>query len=217
MAAAPVDDLLESIELHASPEPIEEAPVEIAVESTSEVEALTVEELSLDTPAPAYTPTPGKSTIVRTASEAEDMRRRIGRSTDPELTLDAVDQDDEDIEEISFDGAPAAVEPPAPAAAAAPARAAKAAPAPPSAPTRTPPPSAARAAANATIPPTPRAGAPTENTAPIDRENTAPIHLSATVGSGESEVAVPVEVTVRQGTAEVQIRLKITLHLKVLP
>jgi signal recognition particle receptor subunit beta len=215
MAAAPADDLLDSIELHVAPEAIEEAPVEIAVESTSEVEALTVEELSLDTPAPAYAPAPGKSTIVRTASEADDMRRRIGLSTDPELTLDAVDQDDEDIEEISFDGAPATAEPPAPAPAAAPARSPKAAPAPPPAPTRTPP-SAARAAANATIPPTPRA-APTENTAPINRENTAPIHLTASVGAGESEVAVPVEVTVRQGTAEVQIRLKITLHLKVVP
>ena len=216
MAAAPVDDLLESIELHATPDPSEEAPEVIAVESSSEVEALTVEELSLDTPAPAYTPGPGKSTIVRTASEAEDMRRRIGRLTDPELTLDAVDQDDEDIEEISFDAAPAPA--PAPPPAAAPPRAARATaggpPSPPSGPARTAPPSAVRAAANATIPPAPRSAGPTENTAPI-RENTAPINLSATVRSGDREVAVPVEVTVRQGTAEVQIQLRITLHLKV--
>jgi mutual gliding-motility protein MglA len=221
LAAAPVDDLLESIELHAAPEAGEEAPEVIAMESSSEVEALTVEELSLDTPAPAYTPATGKSTIVRTASEAEDMRRRVGRSTDPELTLDAVDQDDEDIEEISFDAAPAlAAPPPAPAPATAPARAVRAAaggpPSPPSGPARPAPPSAVRAAGNATIPPATRSTVPTENTAPI-RENTAPINLSATVRSGDNEVAVPVEVTVRQGTAEVQIQLRITLHLKVEP
>src|SRR5262249_12811244 len=107
LAAAPVDDLLESIELHAA-DPVDEAPEEISVDTSSEVESLAVEELSLDVPAPAYAPATGKSTIVRPASETEDLRRRIGRPTDPELTLDAVDQDEEDIEEISFDGGPPA-------------------------------------------------------------------------------------------------------------
>jgi hypothetical protein len=46
-------------------------------------------------------------------------------------------------------------------------------------------------------------------------ENTAPIRVSATVRSGETAIAVPVEVTVRDGQGQVEIQLRIVLDLKV--
>ena len=142
---------------------------------------------------PPSSPSIGRTTLIRTASEADDMRARIGRTTDPELTLDAADPDDEDIEEISFDTAPNLVpeNEPAPAARArAPGRGrppaagssrarprAPAAAAPPAAPRTLPPtrpPGRPRRRRSATIP-------PVAATSARPGENTAPIRVSATV------------------------------------
>ena len=203
MAAGSADELLESIDLSSSPEVLEEAP-ELSFDASPPADAFSGAQASSAGPR-----TPGKTTMVRNATETEDMRRRIGRPTEPELTLDAADEE-EDIEEITFDGAASAAPSPSPPI---PARSAPAVSRPPAPPTPA-------AAASRTIPPAPGRPAAASTTIPpaagaSPREDTAPIRLSATVASGESEVAVPVEVTVRQGTAEVRIQLRIVLQLKV--
>src|SRR5260370_25767897 len=99
---------------------------------------------------PPSNPSIGRTTLIRTANEADDLRARIGRTTDPELTLDAADPDDEDIEEISFDTAPNLVPESEPAPAPAPAPRAAVAPprpAPPAPPVVRPPAAAAPPAA----------------------------------------------------------------------
>jgi hypothetical protein len=48
-------------------------------------------------------------------------------------------------------------------------------------------------------------------------ENTAPVRVSATVQAGDKSVAVPVEVTVKNGQGQIEIHLKIFLDLKGLP
>jgi mutual gliding-motility protein MglA len=224
--AAARDDLLDSIDVHSN-ELVEEAP-ELSLGSGSEIETVSVDELSLEPPPsrPAASAV-GRATLVRTASEVDEMRARIGRGTDPELTLDAIDADDEDIEELSFDTAPSLVpesEPgpaPAPAPARAPARPAPVAPA-PAARASAPPPAAPRtlppmrapgppASASTTIPPV--AAAPSKPAKLT--ENTAPIHVSATVTANDKSVAIPVEVTVRNGQGQVELHLHIVLDLKL--
>jgi signal recognition particle receptor subunit beta len=244
MAATSADELLESLDFQPAPE--------LSLDSAG-AESADEEELSLDAPIPsaARGPAPGKTTLVRTGAEVDDLRQRIGRPADPELTLDEVDQDDEDIEEISFDTSPGLLEaempeparaavpaPPAPVRPAVPAaRAAGPVPAPrpttnpavpalpvsppppapraataprPTPPARTPPPPVT-ASGSVTIPPV--GAAPSSG----PTENTNPIRASATVGSGARSVAVPVEVTVKNGRGQVEIQLRIVLDLKMLP
>ena len=202
VASASTDDLLESIDLHEDASDLGLGSGGLDLETVSE------DELSMDPPARPSLPI-GRSTLIRTASEVDDLRARIGRTTDPELTLDAADPDDEDIEEISFDTAPNLVPENEPGPAPAPAR-------PPMAPPRpaAPAPAVARPPAAATPTPAPRTLPPTRApgpsaaagsatippvTAPAKRtENTAPIHVSATVHSGQKSIALPVEVTVKR-------------------
>ena len=219
VAAASAEDLLESIDLHEESSDLSLGSGGLDLETVSE------EEIPMDPPARPSSPI-GRTTLIRTANEADDLRARIGRTTDPELTLDAADPDDEDIEEISFDTAPNLVPESEPAPAPAPARppvapprpAAPAVARPPAAvtpppPPRTPPPARVPApsvaAGSATIPP---AAAPAKPT-----ENTAPIHVSATVHAGEKAIAVPVSVTVKNGQGQVEIHLKILLDVKMVP
>jgi signal recognition particle receptor subunit beta len=229
MAAS--DDLLDSIDLQPAGDLIDDTP-EFSLAAGSEIESVSEDELSLETPAPRpHGANAGRTTLIRTASEADDMRARIGRTTDPELTLDAGDPDDEDIEEISFDTAPSLVpadepeaaapvrpapRPPVPAPAPAPATPAAraAAPAPRTMPPARPPgPSAA--AGSSTIPPVAAAPGPPAR-AGKPTENTAPIRVSATVTANEKSVVIPVDVTLRQGQGQVEIQLRIVLDLKVI-
>jgi signal recognition particle receptor subunit beta len=219
-AVAATDELLESIELQPGSELGEDSP-ELSLGSGPELDA--PEELSLDPPARPSSPPVGRTTLIRTADEADDLRARIGRTTDPELTLDTADPDDEDIEEISFDTAPNLVPENEPAPAAPPSRPAPppppvsrpAAPAPAASP-RTQPPTRvptgpSGTSGSATIPPT--AASPSRQT-----ENTAPVRVSATVQSGDRSIAVPVDViTVKNGQGQVEIHLKILLDLKIVP
>jgi hypothetical protein len=224
-AAASTDELLESIDLQPGSELTDDAQ-ELSLGSESEMETVSSEELSLDPPSPPSSPSIGRTTLIRTANEADDLRARIGRTTDPELTLDATDPDDEDIEEISFDTAPNLVpenEPapaPAPRAVALPPRVA-----PPVAPAPRPPAAAAPPTAPRTLPPMRAPGAPAAVAAattipPVAAasgrvgENTAPVRVSATVQSGDKQVALPVEVTVKNGQGQVEIHLKILIDLK---
>ena len=217
-AAVSTDELLESIDLT-------DDSSELSL-GESEMETVASEELSLDPPSPPSSPSIGRTTLIRSANEADDLRARIGRTTDPELTLDAGDPDDEDIEEISFDTAPNLVpesEPapaPAPRAAAVPPRVA-----PPVAPAPRPPVAAAPPAAPRTLPPTRAPGGPAAASASVTippvaaasgrvGENTAPVRVSATVQSGDKQVALPVEITVKNGQGQVEIHLKILIDLK---
>jgi len=217
-AAVSTDELLESIDLT-------DDSSELSL-GESEMETVASEELSLDPPSPPSSPSIGRTTLIRTGNEADDLRARIGRTTDPELTLDAADPDDEDIEEISFDTAPNLVpdsEPapaPAPRPAAVPPRVA-----PPAAPGPRPPVAAAPPAAPRTLPPTRAPGGPAAASASVTippvaaasgrvGENTAPVRVSATVQSGDKQVALPVEVTVKNGQGQVEIHLKILIDLK---
>jgi len=221
--AAAQDDLLDSIDLQPAGDLIDDRP-EFDLGSGSEIESVSEEELSLETPAPRPSGAAiGRTTLIRTASEADEMRARIGRTTDPELTLDNADPDDEDIEEISFDTAPSLTpaDEPEPAA---PSR-----PAPPPAPAPSAAPARAAAPAPRTLPPTRPAGpsspAPGSTTLPPvaaeaakparPTENTAPVRISATVSANDKSVVLPVEVTVRQGQGQVEINLRIVLDLKV--
>jgi signal recognition particle receptor subunit beta len=220
-AAASTDELLESIDLT-------DDSSELSL-GDSEMETASSEELSLDPPSPPSSPSIGRTTLIRTANEADDLRARIGRTTDPELTLDAADPDDEDIEEISFDTAPNLVPESEPAPAPAPAPRAAAAPprpAPPVPPATRPPVAAAPPAAPRTLPPTRPPGAPPSVAASVTippvgaasarpTENTAPVRVSATVQAGDRSIAVPVTVTVKNGQGQVEIHLKIMLDLKV--
>ena len=217
-AAVSTDELLESIDLT-------DDSSELSL-GGSEMETVTSEELSLDPPSPPSSPSIGRTTLIRSANEADDLRARIGRTTDPELTLDAADPDDEDIEEISFDTAPNLVpesEPapaPAPRVAAVPPRVA-----PPAAPAPRPPVAAAPPAAPRTLPPTRAPGGPAAASASVTippvaaasgrvGENTAPVRVSATVQSGDKQVALPVDITVKNGQGQVEIHLKILIDLK---
>jgi signal recognition particle receptor subunit beta len=224
--AASTDELLESIDLQPGSELDDSS--EFSLGSGSEMETVSSEELSLDPPSPPSSPSIGRTTLIRTASEADDLRARIGRTTDPELTLDAADPDDEDIEEISFDTAPNLVPENEPAPAPAPAPRAAAVPARPAPPAAPRPPAAAAPAAPRTLPPTrPPGGAsgvpasatipPVAATSARPTETTAPVRVSATVQAGDKSIAVPVEITVKNGQGQVEIHLKIVLDLKVVP
>jgi mutual gliding-motility protein MglA len=224
MAAAPADELLESIDLQPH-DGGDEAP-ELSLGTSQELDSVPSEEFALDAPVPppARPPGPGRTTLVRSKNEADELRSRIGRPADPELTLDAADPDDEDIEEISFDTAPtllpdnepapAPPPPPAPAPRPAPApappRAAAPpppAPPPPRPPSR-PPGGPAAAGASVTIPPVAASTRPGET-------GTAPIRVSATVNAGDRAISLPVEVTLKNGQGQVEIQLRIVLDLKV--
>jgi len=220
MAAAPADELLDHIDLQPGSELGDEAS-ELSLGFGTELESASADEFSLDAPVRHAPESPGRTTLIRTASEADDLRARIGRTADPELTLDTADPDDEDIEEISFDTAPNLVpesEPaPAPVRPAAPSPAASrpAAPSGPPVSPRTLPPGRApvgpsAASGSVTIPPVAAASSkPTENTAPI--------RVSATVEAGAKSIALPVEVTMKNGQSQVEIHLKIILDLKMVP
>jgi hypothetical protein len=216
MAAAPPDELLDHIDLQPGSELGEEGS-ELSLGSGTELDSS--DELSLDAPVRHAPEPPGRTTLIRTASEADDLRARIGRTADPELTLDTADPDDEDIEEISFDTAPNLVpeSEPAPARPAAPSPAPArpaAASGPPASPKTLPPMRAAAgpsaASGSVTIPPV-----ATPSSKPT--ENTSPIRVSATVNAGAKSIALPVEVTVKNGQGQVEIHLKIILDLKVVP
>ena len=166
---------------------------------------------------PPSKPSIGRTTLIRTANEADDLRARIGRTTDPELTLDAADPDDEDIEEISFDTAPNLVPESEPAPAPAPAPRAAVAPPRPAPPVARPPVAAAPPAPPRTLPPTRVPAGPSAASASVTippvattsarAENTAPVRVSATVHAGDKSIAVPVDITVKNGQGQVEIHL----------
>jgi hypothetical protein len=95
MAAEDTDDVLESLDL-PTPEPLEELPLEAVDELSLEAPSppsdgagpLDLEDLGFDAPAkPARRPGPA-DTLERKPDEAAELRRRIARPAEPELTLE---------------------------------------------------------------------------------------------------------------------------------
>ena len=158
-----------------------------------------------------------KSTMIRGGDDAADLRRRIGQPLpEPELSLEAIDDEDMEIEELTLDESP----PPPPARPApprpAPAAVRPAAPAPPAfAPPRAQAAAPVRAApvvpAAAARPAPPR---PPAESAPATI-STAPVSVQLSGSPGRTDIAIPVEVILNNGTAQVQINLRLTLNLKL--
>jgi hypothetical protein len=221
-----------------------------------DVETISVDELSLDEP-PAPMPAPpaapvaagrsvpavAKTTLVKGADETEDMRRRISRPLEPELTLDALDE--EDIEEISLEAPPVAPPPrtdgpgrPGGKTSTLPPVPSAAPPPPPSAPPRPPAvPNAGARPSTATAPPGLRAvapsapaparapaapgpatnpGAPKFTGAGGPTATIAPVNVTLR-GDAPAEIAIPVDVKVQHGSANVEVHIKLTLNLKLIP
>jgi len=232
----PADDLLESLDLQPAPEAAQDSgqdvpeltldspPVEQDV--MDEIVDLNVAEAEagLDGPPPmppmatppsmAAPPVMGRTTLVSPPSETEDLRRRIGRHVEPEMVLDEMTEEEEDIEEITFDS-------PSP---------------PPAPPQETSPPPAveppfvplseAPTAPQLTAPPPfesdlpEEAGLPPEDTAPMTPPTSPAPALSVPVevstSGGTTDITVPVEVTLSEGTARIHLTLRIALQVKVL-
>lgn len=188
------EELLESLELQPSAEDEgEELSLDAAPEAApadtdpalgaEEIEALPFEEepgeeLSFDTPPPS--PPDPRDTLIRGEQETEDLRRRIGRPTLPQMTLEEIDPDEEEVEDIPMELP--ATPPPPPPVRSAPRPAARPAPPPP--------------AAVATV-------------------NAAPVSVRLQNATGQTDVNIPLEVTLQNGSAQVAIHLHVTLKLKL--
>ena len=235
------DELLESIDLSLAAPPEEES-LDLAFDEeepapTEEMETLNVEDL---TPVPgppvpvvpAFEPPPhrpgraeaAKATLVRGADEADDLRRRLRRPAQPEVTLDELEEE-EDIEAISLQPPPAArpvgdaptsprlstaeaarrTSPPPPPPVPPPPVAVAPAPVPPPPPSFVSPPSqagAVRTIGAATLPPPPTMASVV-----------VPVDVPA--GATPSEIVVPIDVTIGPGGAQVHLNLRITLNVKL--
>ena len=162
-----------------------------------------------------------KSTAVRGGDDVADLRRRISQSVpepEPELSLEAIDEEEVEIEELTLDAPP----PPPPRPAPLPAR-----PAPVAARSPAPPPAAMAPSPRAPAPPPARPApvpavrpAPPPNlSAPSARGpatiSTAPVSVQLSGSPGTTDIAIPVEVILSNGTAQVHINLRLTLNLKL--
>jgi signal recognition particle receptor subunit beta len=137
----------------------------------------------------------GTETVASTPRETEMLRQRIGRPLS-DLDLERIEEEEQEVEEISLDS-------PAPSAAPAfrpyleedlfaerpPARAEQ--PQPP-----------------ATVPPAPAPASALAASVPVS------VDLVAS-GPGQADVAIPVEIVLNNGTAQVNLHVRLTLNLKI--
>jgi mutual gliding-motility protein MglA len=180
-----------------------------------------------ETPAPmqAVGRADGRDTLVREQDEAEEIRRQISRPIVPEVSLEELEEEEEALEELSFAGAPSPemeeeeFEFPAPSAKAFPGPspgrsledlAEEARPAPRPAPVAVP------------APPAPPPVQRVERVEPVQRIETVqaeatlvPVSVDLTASEGRADVAIPLEVVLRNGSAQVHINLRLTLNLRV--
>jgi signal recognition particle receptor subunit beta len=165
---------------------------------------------------PAFAPPPprGKkvdATMISSRGEAEDLRRRIANPTaEFDLNLEAIEEEEEEVEEISLDStpltslddlvppvaSPVPVKPP-PGRAPTPPTTAPRPPVPPPVPMRTEPP------VPRVVPANPGAG-----------NSTRPVDVKVDVGPGETQVSVPIEIALEPGTTRVRLSLNLTLNVK---
>ena len=243
-AAAPepdVDDFLRSIGAKpvGPPPPSNDDLLVVEDESPFEVE---VSDLELDVPvaAPSRDPDllevlPGeetpppmhavgragqRDTLVRERDEAEEIRRQISRPIVPEVSLEELQEEEEALEELSFAGAPASEleeEEFDFSAASVPAF-------PVPSPGRslediaeqerpTPRPAPPPVAAKPVPPPAPEPEPPVQ--AVRAEAALVPVSVDLTGSQGHADVAIPLEVHLRNGTAQVLINLRLTLNLRV--
>jgi len=197
------DDLLDSIELQATPEePAEELHLEEEPHEALElgqVEAHSEEVLDLGEPEPVRQGV--KSTLISSADDAAELRRRIGGPHVPplaeELNLDEIN-DEEAVEEMPLE---------------------RSAPRPP-----VPPPgleefsvdvSEAEAAAEDEAEAGPDAAPSSASSAPAT-VTTPPVAVRVSPGSAAAAVvSIPLEVSLDSGTARVDVHLRLTLNLKL--
>jgi signal recognition particle receptor subunit beta len=201
------DDLLDSLELQPAPDEL------LSAGGDEEIETLDIEEdLGMTTsppavpaappvpPAPAAASQVGKTTLISSQKETDELRRKIARPVLEDLNLeDIVEEEDDEIEELSFDDPPVAqpAPPPPPAPAQKPVAARPPEPPPAPRPVAPPPPPVAVAA-----------GIQTVDAAPVS------VKLASAV-AGQADVSIPVEVTVGEGPAQVAIHIRLTLSLKL--
>jgi signal recognition particle receptor subunit beta len=152
MAGASADALLDSLEIVAPPEAMPEAGVEeLSMPVGGDAEEIELEELA---PEP-YTASPG---------------RAPARSAEPELSLEAIDEEVVDEDELG---------------------------------------------------PAPSFGAldeePPARELSLDRGalSTAPVSVELSATSGPTDIAIPVEVNLRNGAARVQLHIRLTLNLNL--
>jgi signal recognition particle receptor subunit beta len=221
-ARPPVDDLLGSL-------PSASDDLLVVEEDAFEVH---VSDLELDMPSapPAYDPDllevlPGddpldgvrpRDTLVREHDEAAEIRRQIGRPLVPDVSLEELQEEEDALEELSFGSSagpadleeeefdfpvPAkAPEPPAPS----PGRSLEALAG-----------AEERAPAPAVKPPKPAPAAPVI-AVPVRAETAlVPVSLDLTASQGQADVAIPLEVVLTNGSAQVHINLKLTLNLRI--
>jgi signal recognition particle receptor subunit beta len=240
-AALPGDELLESLELQPATEGLDlDEPPELQLEPPGSGDDLVLEDLATGPsngpppaaappapppPAPAAQPV-GKTTLVTRPNEAEELRRRIGRRLEPEMVLEEVDEEEEDIEEITFEAGPSPRDslldgPTAPRFTPPPLPPPRIVPAPAGTPRdlseseefsfeaeleRTP--------TVASPPPLPGPPPPPAAPAAVPATVTS-VPVEVSVRSGETDVVVPVEVTVQKGTAQVNVHLRLTLRIRI--
>jgi mutual gliding-motility protein MglA len=155
-----------------------------------------------------------KSTAIRGGDDAADLRRRISQpqpQDEPELSLEAIDEEEVEIEELTLDSPPPAPARPAPVAA-------RPSAPPPAALAPPPPRAAAPVPRPAVAPPSRPAPVPAVRPAPPAPSSssitTAPVSVQLRA-PGQTDVSIPVDVVVNNGTAQVQIHLRLTLNLKL--
>jgi signal recognition particle receptor subunit beta len=215
-AASPADELLESLELQPASEMEEllpEAP-ELRMDpggppsdEGDEVETVDLDE-AFEPPVAAPAPPPakdkGRITLVSGPRETEDLRRRISRPSLPDLSLDDLDQDDDDLDELSFEPEPAPSPlddlrvdtlPPG-------SRAVSSAE----------PPAAVTAPRPA---PNPPAVSAVRKESEVVTVATTPVSVQLPGDHGQTDVSIPVEVTLGRGSAQVTIHLRLTLNLNL--
>ena len=218
------DELLDSLELQPAAEMDEllpEAPeLRMGPEGIPSDESEEVETVDLDeafAPGPVAPPPPAaaeaqkaRTTLVSGPKETDDLRRRISRPSIPELSLDELNDEDEEIEELTFEPEPL--------------------------PVRAPPPPASHQTALQppvrmdTLPPGARLAARRDSPSPVVASvgvaspesgrdvpavATAPVSVRLPGAHGQTDVSIPVEVTLGRGTAQVTIHLRLILNLNL--
>ncbi len=215
-AASPADELLESLELQPASDMddlLPEAP-ELGMDpggppsdDGDEVETVDLDEAlapSFPSPAPPPAKDKGRITLVSGPKETEDLRRKISRPSLPDLSLEDLDPDDDDLDELTFEPEPAhsplddlrvdtlppgsravrSVESPAVAVD------------PPPAPSATPVSAVRKESERTTV-------------------ATTPVSVQLPGDHGQTDVSIPVEVTLGRGSAQVTIHLRLTLNLNL--
>jgi hypothetical protein len=187
------EDLLDS--LHLSPagdddEVWDEEPAAPPLSFESEEQLEVVDE---EDEIPARHARPGSETVASTPQDAEALRRRIARPL-PELDLERIEQEEQEVEENTLEdalpenGAPAVFES-----------------------------SLETDLLGAEPAPAPQAPAPPPSEAPPTAVVPAaiPVAVDLVAGPGQADIAIPIEIVLNNGTAQVNLHVRLTLNLKL--